>query len=117
MTKQVTKLIYKPDTQSTEEYIMFVNHEEFEKYSGGDKSIPIVEVVDSYDVFVSSQGNQGVLGKASNQQLENVFNTTKSDQIVDFMLKNGVMQRSERIGANDNAHLNLARGTGSVDTR
>ncbi|CAG7848810.1 SubName: Full=Uncharacterized protein {ECO:0000313/EMBL:CCA68136.1} [Serendipita indica DSM 11827] len=117
MTKSLTKLIYKPDSQSTDEYIMFVNADEYRKYSSGDSSVPIVEVVDSYDVFFSTQGNQGKLGKASNQQLESVFNTKNEDRIAEFMLKNGVMQHSERIGAHDTAHLNMARGTGSVDTR
>ncbi|KAG8829112.1 hypothetical protein FRC17_007128, partial [Serendipita sp. 399] len=62
-----------------------------------------------YDVFFSTQGNQGKLGKASNQQLESVFGTKNDADIAEFMLKNGVMQHAERIGANETAHLNLAR--------
>jgi ribosome maturation protein Sdo1 len=52
----------------------------------------------AYDVFFSSQGNQGTLGKASKQQLENTFGTSRDDDIAVFMLKNGVMQHAERIG-------------------
>jgi len=60
-------------------------------------------------VFFSPQGNQGKLGKASKQQLENVFNTSREDDIALFMLKNGVMQHADRIGAHDTAHMNLSR--------
>ncbi|KIM20647.1 hypothetical protein M408DRAFT_73689 [Serendipita vermifera MAFF 305830] len=108
-TKSTTKLIYKPDTQSTDEYILFVNPEEYIKYSKDGGSIPIVEVVDSFDIFYSNQGNQGKLGKASKQQLENVFGTAKDIDVAEFMLKNGVMQHAERIGAGDTAHINLSR--------
>lgn len=33
MTKSLTKVIYKPDSQSTDEYLMFVNHEEVRRGS------------------------------------------------------------------------------------
>jgi len=104
-----TKLIYKPDSQKTDEYILFVNPEEYKKYADGDTSIPIVDVVSSYDVFFSTQGNQGKLGKASKQQLENVFNTSNDTSVAEFMIKNGVMQHADRIG-DSTANKNQSRG-------
>lgn len=41
-----------------------------------DPSTPLVNVVDSYDIFVTHKhGAQGVLDRASNGQIENEFGT------------------------------------------
>jgi hypothetical protein len=45
-----------------------------------------------FEVFHSGQGNQGKLGKASKQQLENVFGSSKDDVVVLFMLENATLQ-------------------------
>ena len=93
--------------------------------SPADTSIPIVDVVSckllnlvlwwiltslipAYDVFFSTQGNQGKLGKASKQQLENVFNTSNDTSVAEFMIKNGVMQHADRIG-DSTANKNQSR--------
>ncbi|BGO93001.1 hypothetical protein NBRC10512_004222 [Rhodotorula toruloides] len=52
-------------------------------------SIPLVEVVDSFDVFHTGQGSQGVLSRASKQELENIFSTTNEDEIVQIVLEKG----------------------------
>jgi ribosome maturation protein Sdo1 len=42
-----------------------------------DSSIPLVDVVNSFDVFVTNKhGAQGVMDRASKSQLENEFNTS-----------------------------------------
>ena len=41
-----------------------------------DSSTPLVDVVDSFDVFVTNKhGSQGVLNRASGGQIENEFGT------------------------------------------
>jgi Shwachman-Bodian-Diamond syndrome (SBDS) protein len=55
----------------------------------------------AFDVFHSVQGNQGKLGKASKQQLENTFGTSRDDDVVKFMLEKGnVHGASSEIGSN-----------------
>ncbi|BGO96770.1 Ribosome maturation protein SBDS [Rhodotorula toruloides] len=68
------KVVYKPDSQSTDEWIVVV----------GD-----LAVVDSFDVFHTGQGSQGVLSRASKQELENIFSTTNEDEIVQIVLEKG----------------------------
>ncbi|KAK7470350.1 ATPase [Stygiomarasmius scandens] len=97
MGKQLTKVIYKPDPTKTEEYIVIVNPEEFKKWSDGDTSIPLVEVVDSFQVFFSEQGSQGLLGHASKQQLENTFGTSKDTEVVEQILNKGKSQAGDAI--------------------
>ncbi|KAH8830345.1 DUF1960-domain-containing protein [Flagelloscypha sp. PMI_526] len=114
--KALTKVIYKPSSQSTEEYIIIVNPDEFEKYSKGGKSIPLTEVVDSFDVFVSTQGNQGHLGKASNQQLDTVFGTHKDVEVIEQILKKGTGQGGDAI-ATMTFITNATRGSAIVDSK
>ncbi|KAF8607540.1 FYSH domain-containing protein [Ceratobasidium sp. AG-I] len=89
MANEVTILIYKPSTQSTEEYVVVINPVEYEKYKKGDTSVAPALIVDSFDVFHCSTGHTGKLGKASKQQLETAFGSSKDDKVIEFMLKNG----------------------------
>ncbi|KAK4054763.1 hypothetical protein OIV83_000687 [Microbotryomycetes sp. JL201] len=87
-----TKCVYKPDSMSTDEFIIIVGDEDAaKKWLGGDKTIPLVEIVDSFEVFHSGQGAQGLLARPSKQQLDAVFGTTKEDEIVQQILEKGRM--------------------------
>ncbi|GEM06471.1 RNA binding protein [Rhodotorula toruloides] len=141
------KVVYKPDSQSTDEWIVIVGDlAAAEKWRGGDRyafpsfphlvmpppppprtsishqtpgqfstplllltstSIPLVEVVDSFDVFHTGQGSQGVLVRASKQELENIFSTTNEDEIVQIVLEKG------RIVSSNTPH----QWAGTNDTR
>jgi len=116
MVKTITRVIYKPDSQSSDEYMCVVNPEEYKKWKAGDTTIPLVDVVDSFSVFFSNQGNQGVLGQASKQQLENTFGTSKDVDVITYMLKNGKEQTSEALSTGSGSS-NLARGSFAVDTK
>jgi protein AFG1 len=110
------KVTYKPDPQSTEEFIILVNKEEYTKWKDGDRSIPLVEVVDSFTVLHSGQGSQGLLGQASKQQQEAVFGTSKDDEVVKFMLEKGTLQPGDALTRKWTG-TNNARGGYTIDTR
>jgi len=118
MTKNVTKVIYKPDTtsnlNSTHEYTVVVNPEEYNKWKDGDTTIPLADVVDSFAIFHSSQGHQGFLGQPSNQQLSTDFETTDNETIVRTILEKGKRQASDSIASTNTAATNKSRG-GFVD--
>ncbi|KIP12798.1 hypothetical protein PHLGIDRAFT_123868 [Phlebiopsis gigantea 11061_1 CR5-6] len=116
MVKALTKVVYKPSTQSTDEFTIIVNHEEFKRWKDGGDTIPLVEVVDSFTVFFSNQGTQGILGQASKQQLENVFGTTRDDEVVRQVLEKGALQAGEGIKGNFGS-TNVTMGSLSVDSR
>ncbi|KAG5721736.1 hypothetical protein E4T56_gene17641, partial [Termitomyces sp. T112] len=101
MSKSLTKVIYKPDHTSTDEYTVIVNPEEYKKWKAGDTSVPISQVVDSFDIFHSNQGHQGRLGQPSKQQLENDFGTSKDEEVVTQILQKGKDQGSDRIGSSN----------------
>ncbi|KAH8118721.1 DUF1960-domain-containing protein [Phellopilus nigrolimitatus] len=122
MGKALTKVIHKPDSQSTEEFIMFVNPAEYKKWKAGartDRScstIPLIEVVDSFKVFHSTTGKQGHLGEASKQQLENIFGTSKDFDVAELLLKEGTVQSGDKL---DDDHLskNTSHGDYRMDVR
>ncbi|KZP20159.1 DUF1960-domain-containing protein [Athelia psychrophila] len=115
MTKSLTKVIYKPDSQSTDEFIAIVNPEEFKKWKEGDRSIPLADVVDSFSIFHSGQGNQGIMGTPSNQQLDTVFGTHKDVDVILIVLEKGVAQAGDAIHGGGIA--NVTRGSGLGDAK
>ncbi|KAH9482525.1 SDO1-like protein C21C3.19 [Psilocybe cubensis] len=104
MPSALTKVIYKPDSQSTDEFMIIVNPDAYKKWKDG-----------AFTVFHTGQGSQGILRQPSKQQLDTVFGTHKDIDVVEFMLKNGKEQSGE--GIKDAFSLNLARGSNIVDSR
>jgi ribosome maturation protein Sdo1 len=116
MTKSLTKVVYKPDTQSTDEFIVIVNPAEFKKWKAGDRTIPLAEVVDSFKVFYSNQGAQGILGTPSKQQLDTIFGTTKDVDVMTQILEKGKDQAGNGFTSGMTA-TNVARGSFSIDSK
>ncbi|KAF9077019.1 ribosome maturation protein [Rhodocollybia butyracea] len=120
MPHELTKVIYKrkdaPLSEKAEEYIVFVNHEEYKKWSEGGTTIPLADVVDSFQVYHSTQGNQGILGKPSKQQLENEFGSSKDVDVVEIILKKGKDQPGEGI-TTQTFGTNATRGSAVIDNK
>jgi len=114
--KQTTRVTYKPDPQSTDEFIMIVNKEEYQKWKKGDKTIPLAEVVESFQIFFSNQGHQGHLGQASRQQLDTVFGTHKDIDVAEQLLEKGEAKTGEGFGS-DGASKNDSHGSRTFDNR
>ncbi|SCV68701.1 BQ2448_822 [Microbotryum intermedium] len=79
---------------STDEYIVFVADESgplesAKKWAAGDKTIPLVDIVDSFDVFHTGQGSQGLMQRPSKQELDSVFGTHNDTEIVEIVLEKG----------------------------
>jgi len=70
-------------------FVLMVDSEMLEKQKK-DPSIPIAEVVDSFDILkYEIPGKSGRLVRPSKRELEDVFKTKNEDDIVAFMLSNG----------------------------
>ncbi|KAJ7490288.1 ribosome maturation protein [Mycena galericulata] len=109
---KTSKVIYKPDSQSTDEYTVVVDTAEYHKWkeSGGDSTIPLAQVLDSFDVFYSAQGAQGVLGKASNQQLDTIFETHVDVDVCKIILEKGREQGTDGVTSSTFTGSNVSRG-------
>ncbi|GAA5977309.1 hypothetical protein JCM11641_000061 [Rhodosporidiobolus odoratus] len=141
--KSYHKAVYKPDSQSTDEFICIIGDLEgadpsflFNRSTGmlsptlasmpaisdllspARSTIPLVEIVDSFDVFHSGQGSQGILARPSKQELDTVFSTTNSDAIVETILSKGRILSAETphqyTGKNDQRSGNYQTAQGSV---
>jgi hypothetical protein len=88
------KLIYIPHGRVNEHpltMVLMVDGEAFGKYKK-DHSIPLAEVVDSFDVLkYENPGTAGLLNKPSYQELNDVFGTTDEYKIVEYMLEYGTL--------------------------
>nr|ABU41922.1 hypothetical protein [Dactylellina haptotyla] len=90
MAPSYTKAVYKPDSQSTDEFIIIIEDADLaQKWIAGDRTIPLVEIVDSFDVFHTGQGSQGILERPSKQVLDTVFSSTNEQDIVQIVLEKG----------------------------
>ncbi|PPQ65375.1 hypothetical protein CVT24_011485 [Panaeolus cyanescens] len=129
MAPTLTKVIFKPDTQSSEEYFAIVNPQETRKYqclaltlenSQADvlffhSSIPLANVVESFEIFHSGTGSQGLYGRPSKQQLDTVFGTSKDVDVIEHILKHGREQKAEG-PINHSSNKNISIGSAASDS-
>ncbi|KAK5945736.1 hypothetical protein PMZ80_002944 [Knufia obscura] len=95
----VTKVHYKGQE---EDFIVFVESAEDLKNWKGDRSIPLAQVVDSFQVFVTHKhGAQGTLDTASKATLENEFGTKKEEDAIIKILEKGDVQNAENQGTHN----------------
>ncbi|KAK7695387.1 hypothetical protein QCA50_000023 [Cerrena zonata] len=119
MTKagtQISKVVYKPDHTRSDEYIAIVYPNEFKRWKEGETTLALTEVVDSFDVLYSTQGSQGLLGKPSNQQLDNDFGSYKDVDVITQILQKGKLETGSGINTST-VGTNMSKGSFSVDTR
>ena len=57
-----------------------------------DRTIPLADVVGSFHIYKSGQGNQGIMGQVSKQELDAVFGTTNLDDAIVKVLETGHVQ-------------------------
>lgn len=70
--------------------------EAFKSYKKDPDSTPLVDVVDSFTVFVTHHsGSQGILDQASKAMLENEFGTSTDDAVIKKILQQGELQDSK----------------------
>ncbi|KAI0727332.1 DUF1960-domain-containing protein [Fomitopsis betulina] len=118
MVRPLTKVVYQPDTTLTNEYVVLVNPDEYRKWKEGGTTIPLVEVVDSFQVLWSNQGNQGKLSTPSRQQLENDFGTHVDTDVVQHILEKGKEQTGKSFSAGTGiAATNQSKGSFGIDTK
>lgn len=87
------KVVYKADIHSTDLYqVIIADADTYKKWKAGDKTIPLADVVDSFQIFHTGQGAQGIMGHPSKQQLENDFGSHKDTDVVLQILEKGEMQ-------------------------
>ncbi|KZT06410.1 DUF1960-domain-containing protein [Laetiporus sulphureus 93-53] len=116
MTRTLSKVVYHPDPTTTDEYTIIVDPAEYKKWKEGGTSIPLTEVVDSFEVFFSNQGAQGILGKPSKQQLENDFGVSRDVDVITQILEKG-QEQSGKAYTSGVVTQNIAKGSATIDTR
>ena len=76
--------------------MVIVNGDEYKKWIKGDKTIPLADVVDSFDVFHTGTGAQGIMGRPSKQLLDTVFESHKDVDVVTHILERGQLQTASQ---------------------
>ncbi|KAI0065985.1 DUF1960-domain-containing protein [Artomyces pyxidatus] len=113
MGKSLTKIVYKPDPNATDVFLVIVNPVEVSHHRS---TIPLVEVLDSFEVFSSNQGSQGILGRPSKQELDTVFGTHTDTEVILQILQKGKEEAGESIASGKFSSKNDTKGS-FVDSR
>lgn len=86
---QPHKVFYKGQEN---DFVVFVDNPTLlEKYHKGDNTIPLIDIVSIYKVFVNRQGGvEGILDEASKQELQSEFGDKANvDDVIKAILKQG----------------------------
>lgn len=82
-----------------EDYIVFAESAQAVSEWKKDKSIPLVQVVNGFKIFVTHKhGNQGELNTASKGTLEDEFGTSRDDDVIKQILEQGSVHSHENAG-------------------
>ncbi|RMZ67859.1 FAD-binding domain [Pyrenophora seminiperda CCB06] len=94
---QEAKMHYKgPNTG--DDYVIYINPEAAAAWLK-DRTIPLVDVLDGFFVFVShKQGAQGILDRASNAQLDTEFGTHVIEDVAPVILEKGGVIKNKCAG-------------------
>ncbi|EDK44306.1 hypothetical protein PVL30_003324 [Lodderomyces elongisporus] len=111
MTNNPHKFFYKG---ADNDFVIFVDDPElYKKYKSGDTTIPLIDIVSVFKVFINRQGGaDGILDEASKQDLNNNFKTSNVDEVIKIILDKGSdkhnsdlndedASRNDSIGARD----------------
>jgi ribosome maturation protein Sdo1 len=86
--KDHAELVYK-------EFIVIVFASEFEKWKKSPNEVPVVQVVDAPEVFVSENGgHNGKLMHARSSMLQDAFGSDKFDDIFHYMAEHGELRNA-----------------------
>jgi len=92
------RVTYKADGH---EFFIFADDDYLQKWKH-DKTIPLVQVAESFDVmYIPNGGNTGEAVRPARGELESVFNTINSDDIVKRILSDGEVKGGVHIGRSE----------------
>jgi hypothetical protein len=73
--------------------------------------------ITAFEVLSSNQGPQGLLGRPSKQELDNVFGTHVDVEVIQHILDKGKEEASESITSGKSASKNDSKGSAFLDNR
>jgi len=111
MTRADTDLVKVHFKGKEDDFIIMAESSDAVKKWKNDKSTPLVDVVNSFDVFTTHKhGAQGQLDRASRALLDNEFGSSKEDDVVKQILEKGEVQETK--GAARQGQTNPVNGPG-----
>ncbi|CAG8519859.1 3229_t:CDS:2 [Ambispora gerdemannii] len=95
ISQKDTRIIYKGPSHR-EDFFVFGNADTVLKWRT-DKSIPLIDCVQSFDVYETANGgNEGMTGRASHQQLEQCFGTSDPEEVVKQICEKGIIHNTHK---------------------
>ncbi|ORX92739.1 hypothetical protein K493DRAFT_285475 [Basidiobolus meristosporus CBS 931.73] len=109
------QIVFADKEKSDSEFVVYVNPDIYSKWKS-DKSIPITDVVQTFNVYVTrGGGNTGVSETPSHQELDSVFDTANNTAVVEHILLHGSLKGTSRISKPER-DFNYSRGSRNVSS-
>jgi ribosome maturation protein Sdo1 len=115
MTRADTEQVKVHYKGKEDDFIVLAESVDAVKKWKGDKTIPLIDVVNSFDVFTTNKhGVQGQLDRASKGVLENEFGSSKDDDVVTKILEKGDVQETKAHARQGERNPTNGPGVGGV---
>ncbi len=108
------RIVWHDPQKSNLEFFVFASESQYQKWKQ-DKSIPLVNVLSTFDIFeVPNGGNTGIASRPSRITLSSVFDKTDDTAIIQEILEHGKMHHSTRAGSKTSKDRSGPRGFGDM---
>lgn len=99
------------------DFVIFIENTDLvEKYKKGDSTIPLIDIISIYKVFINRQGGvEGVLDEASKLELSNEFGKADIDEIIKKILKEGADKQGAGSLGRGGSSTNDSIGAGAAN--
>ncbi|KAJ1980629.1 hypothetical protein H4R34_002379 [Dimargaris verticillata] len=92
MSNHPVKVTFKEPEKNSPEFYIFADSNMIKKWRH-DKSVPLTQVVENFDIYQSdSGGNTGLASRPTQSVLKDTFNTSNEDEICRFILEKGAIK-------------------------
>ncbi|KAJ9059103.1 hypothetical protein DSO57_1005903 [Entomophthora muscae] len=87
---QATKVVFKSEGKDKDLFVFIQDPELYKKWKAGDHTIPLVNFVDSFQIFdTSTRSHTGVANTSSRATISNILNTENVDDAIKRILQEG----------------------------
>ncbi|ODQ81752.1 hypothetical protein BABINDRAFT_165275 [Babjeviella inositovora NRRL Y-12698] len=92
--------------------VLVESQELVDKFRKGDSTIPLIDIVSIYKIFISRiGGSEGRLDEASKTELVNQFGSSHVDDVIKEILVNGTSKHGAKLGGHSFDSTNDTMGS------
>ncbi|TPX37818.1 hypothetical protein SeMB42_g04388 [Synchytrium endobioticum] len=101
--RTTTRVTYQDKHEGPHDFVLYAENGMVNKWRT-DRTIPLVDVLQSFDIFITERGAQGVLSRASKADLHAQFGTEIAEDVIKTILEKGELSETNVVGRREERH-------------